>query len=94
VPDDDQSDDTSLSEFVRDDGGDPHDGDDPHEEEDGGDPHDGDDPHEEEDGGDPDLAVSTSDYRSDGADCEACGATVERRWRDDGALVCADCKAW
>jgi hypothetical protein len=79
VPDDDQSDDTSLSEFVRDDGGDPHDGD---------------DPHEEEDGGDPDLAVSTSDYRSDGADCEACGATVERRWRDDGALVCADCKAW
>lgn len=30
-----------------------------------------------------------------GADCAACGATVERRWTDaDGRPVCADCKAW
>jgi hypothetical protein len=83
VPDDDQSDDASLSEFVPDEGTD-----DTHAEDD---THDGDDPHGEDD---PDPAVSTSDYRSGGADCEACGVAVERRWRDDGALVCADCKAW
>lgn len=39
-------------------------------------------------------AVSTYDWTPTGADCEACGAAVERRWRDDGRLVCADCKAW
>jgi hypothetical protein len=39
-------------------------------------------------------AVSTYDWTPPGADCEACGAAVERRWRDDGRLVCTDCKAW
>ena len=39
-------------------------------------------------------AVSTYDWTPIGADCEACGTAVERRWRDDGRLVCADCKAW
>lgn len=39
-------------------------------------------------------AVSTYDWTPTGADCEACGTAVERRWRDDGRLVCADCKAW
>ena len=39
-------------------------------------------------------AVSTYDWTPTGADCEACGAAVERRWRADGRLVCADCKAW
>lgn len=39
-------------------------------------------------------AVSTYDWTPTGADCQACGAAVERRWRDDGQLVCADCKAW
>lgn len=29
-----------------------------------------------------------------GSSCEACGATVDRRWRDGNALVCADCKPW
>jgi hypothetical protein len=71
VPDDDQPDDASLSEFVPDDRTDAT--------------------HDEDD---PDPAVSTSDYRAGGADCKGCGATVERRWRDDGALVCADCKSW
>ena len=40
----------------------------------------------------PTLATTTYDF--DGADCEACGATVGRRWRDDGALVCGSCKEW
>ena len=39
-------------------------------------------------------AVSTYDWTPTGADCEVCGAAVEERWRDDGRLVCADCKAW
>jgi hypothetical protein len=39
-------------------------------------------------------AVSTYDWTPSGADCEACGAAVERRWRDDGRLVCGDCKPW
>jgi len=29
-----------------------------------------------------------------GADCGVCGETVERRWHDDGAFVCTDCKEW
>lgn len=28
------------------------------------------------------------------ASCARCGAAAEERWRDDGELVCADCKAW
>ena len=40
----------------------------------------------------PTLATTT--YDSDGADCEACGATVTRRWRDGDALVCEECKEW
>jgi len=39
-------------------------------------------------------AVSTTAFAPEGTPCEACGATVRRRWRDDGALVCRDCKAW
>ncbi len=46
-------------------------------------------------GGDaPKPAQSTVAFDPDGAACEACGATVQRRWRDDGALVCGDCKEW
>ncbi|RQH01484.1 hypothetical protein EA472_07155 [Natrarchaeobius oligotrophus] len=26
--------------------------------------------------------------------CGRCGDACERVWRDDGAYVCADCKAW
>jgi len=51
------------------------------------------------DGSDPaDPAVSTFDWSPESDECADCGASVERRWRAegerDGALVCADCKAW
>jgi hypothetical protein len=49
---------------------------------------------ETEEGDDPEPARSTTAFDPDGAACEACGATVRRRWRDDDALVCGDCKAW
>ena len=39
-------------------------------------------------------AVPTYDWTPEGAACEACDAVVERRWRDDAGLVCADCKTW
>ena len=77
-----------------------------HDESDGGDPAES-EAAEAESGSEPDSesatepdpdpvepAVSTYDWTPTGADCEACGAAVERRWRDDGRLVCADCKAW
>jgi len=41
-----------------------------------------------------DAAIATHDFSPDGAACAACGAVVERRWRDDAGLVCADCKDW
>ena len=46
------------------------------------------------DGDAPEPAVSTFDWTPNGAACAACGTGVERRWREDGELVCADCKAW
>ena len=39
-------------------------------------------------------AVSTYAFSPDGAPCGACGTVVEKRWRDDGDLVCPDCKQW
>ena len=46
----------------------------------------------------PSLAVrpaeSTMDWTPGGAACAACERRVERRWRDDGRLVCIDCKRW
>lgn len=39
-------------------------------------------------------AVSTYAWSSDETACEACGERVERRWRDDGELVCSACKDW
>jgi hypothetical protein len=39
-------------------------------------------------------AESTYAWAPSGATCDACGASVERRWRDEGDLVCADCKSW
>lgn len=39
-------------------------------------------------------AVPTLDWTPGGAPCAACGATVERRWRDDGRMVCGECKGW
>ncbi|MFB6118106.1 hypothetical protein [Halosegnis sp.] len=29
-----------------------------------------------------------------GATCAACGEMVQRRWRQDGELVCGTCKSW
>lgn len=41
-----------------------------------------------------DPTHTTYQWTPEGVDCEACGATVERRWRDGDRLVCADCKDW
>ena len=51
---------------------------------------------EETDGDDatPEPPASTYVWSPDGGACEACGATVEERWRDGEALVCAGCKEW
>ena len=55
---------------------------------------------EESDGGkanavdDPEPATTTSAWTGEGAACDACGTVTERRWQDDGELVCADCKSW
>ena len=50
------------------------------------------------DGGVPPAAVddaaTTYAWSPAGAPCQACGSTVDRRWRDDGALVCENCKDW
>lgn len=39
-------------------------------------------------------ATGVCEVHPDGAACVACDATVVRRWRDDGDLVCSDCKGW
>ena len=49
------------------------------------------------DGGDegtPEPAAPTFDWTPGGSVCVACGERVERRWTDDGRLVCAACKRW
>ena len=38
--------------------------------------------------------TATLAWTPDGAACAACGTRVERRWHDDGVLVCGDCKDW
>ncbi|MGM0604765.1 MAG: DUF7573 domain-containing protein [Halobacteriota archaeon] len=54
----------------------------------------------ESEDGSSDLAASiepiTGTYRwsPDGQACAACGATVDRRWREGDAFVCAACKEW
>lgn len=37
---------------------------------------------------------TTYRWSADGDDCPACGATVDRQWRDGDRFVCADCKDW
>jgi len=39
-------------------------------------------------------AVSTYVWSGEGGECAACGATVDRRWRQDDDLVCVECKEW
>jgi hypothetical protein len=41
-----------------------------------------------------DPAVSTYDWRPDGAACAACDEVVERRWRGEVGFVCESCKKW
>ncbi len=41
-----------------------------------------------------DPATPTYRWTPEGAACESCGAVAERRWEDDGAFVCDDCKEW
>jgi hypothetical protein len=41
-----------------------------------------------------DPTHTTYQWAPEGADCEACGAAVRRRWRDGDRLVCPDCKDW
>ncbi|MFB6096848.1 MAG: hypothetical protein ABEJ74_05630 [Haloferacaceae archaeon] len=41
-----------------------------------------------------DPAVATYRWSPDGAVCEACGETVDRRWLDGESYVCAACKEW
>jgi hypothetical protein len=38
--------------------------------------------------------IGTYRWTPDGAACASCGTSVERRWRDGDAFVCADCKEW
>ncbi|WP_423743237.1 hypothetical protein V5735_09095 (plasmid) [Haladaptatus sp. SPP-AMP-3] len=49
---------------------------------------------ERPDEADVEPARATYDWMPDGAACTRCGAAVEKRWRDDGGMVCADCKEW
>ncbi|ACV11569.1 conserved hypothetical protein [Halorhabdus utahensis DSM 12940] len=39
-------------------------------------------------------ATTTSEFAPAGAECDACGASIDRRWYQDGDLVCAACKDW
>ena len=39
-------------------------------------------------------AVTTYAWSPDGAACAECGEVVERRWTQDGNLVCGACKSW
>lgn len=39
-------------------------------------------------------ARPTSVWTPEAADCERCGGTVRRRYRDGGSLVCAGCVDW
>lgn len=45
-------------------------------------------------GGDPTPATTTYAWSDEGTQCAACGEVVERRWQQDGTLVCVDCKEW
>jgi len=39
-------------------------------------------------------AVTTYAWSPEGAACAECGEVVERRWTQDGQLVCGACKSW
>jgi len=76
------SDDHSLDEFIEDESG--------SRDEEGDPPVDG----TASVDGTPSPAVTTFAWMPDGGVCDACGATVHRRWRDGEDLVCPECKEW
>ncbi|CCQ33420.1 hypothetical protein HLRTI_000381 [Halorhabdus tiamatea SARL4B] len=39
-------------------------------------------------------ATTTYEFVPDGAECASCGRTVDRRWQQDGSLVCEECTDW
>lgn len=41
-----------------------------------------------------DPTVATSTLHTNGEPCESCGESVQRRWLDDGAYRCTECKEW
>ncbi|MBX0288161.1 hypothetical protein EGH22_17665 [Halomicroarcula sp. F28] len=57
-----------------------------------GEPADADEP--ETDATDVEPARTTYAWNDEGATCEACGETIERRWQLEGGLVCIECKDW
>lgn len=38
--------------------------------------------------------LSTAAWAPDPMPCETCRESVSRRWRQEGRLVCGDCKTW
>jgi hypothetical protein len=62
---------------------------------DSGSPTDGVDPDSSEAStGTAEPAVTTYAWSPSGAACAECGEVVERRWTQDGDLVCGACKSW
>lgn len=41
-----------------------------------------------------DPLTVTYEWAPSGAPCADCGTVVERRWVDEGARLCVDCKSW
>jgi len=39
-------------------------------------------------------ATTTYAWSGEGSACDECDETVERRWQQDGGLVCIECKDW
>ncbi|WP_318568217.1 zinc ribbon domain-containing protein [Salinigranum marinum] len=50
--------------------------------------------HDGDDAPSVDPPRATYRWSADGDGCPACGATVDRQWRDGDRFVCADCKDW
>jgi hypothetical protein len=94
-------DDTSLDDFLADEGS--EDGDDATDLEDGAaDPEDDatepggseTEPDDSVNTGSVDPATTTSQWAGDGVTCADCGGSVERVWESEAGLVCATCKEW
>lgn len=40
------------------------------------------------------TATTTYTWSEDGAPCKSCDEVVQRRWQQNGSLVCSACKEW